>query len=256
MIWQQRRILASVTRIELAKRYSGSAFGLVWVVLYPALLLGIYLFVYLVVFKMRFPGYSEMDYTLFVFCGLIPYLGFMEALTVGCVSIKQNIHLVRNVMLPIELVPIRAVLVGLSTQSVALVILVLLALAHGTLSLNMVWLPAVVILQALFLTGIVLVLSALAVALVDVSYFVNLLVLFLMFISPIGFKPEMVPPYLRLITALNPVHYMTDTFRASLLTTHTVSVASLAVYAAICIVTFAIGAAFFRRFKGVLVDYE
>lgn len=255
-ILRYRKILLSVTRVELAKRYSGSAFGLAWVFLYPALLLSIYLFVYLVIFKMRFPGYSEMDYTLYVFCGLIPYMGFMESMTVGALSIKQNMHLIRNVMLPIELIPVRAVAVGLASQCVALVILFGLALTNGSLSAHLLWLPVVILLQALFLIGLVLVVSALAVALPDVSYFVNLGVLLLMFISPIGFKPDMVPAGFAPLIYLNPVHYMTDAFRSSVLSNHAIDMTSLGIYALICLVTFALGTAFFKRFKDVLMDHE
>ncbi|MDZ4730692.1 MAG: ABC transporter permease [Xanthomonadales bacterium] len=255
-ILRHRKILLSVTRVELAKRYSGSAFGLAWVFLYPALLLSIYLFVYLVIFKMRFPGYSEMDYTLYVFCGLIPYMGFMESVTAGAMSIKQNIHLIRNVMLPIELIPVRAVAVGLASQSVALVILFALALSNNSLSIHILWLPLVIMLQMLLLIGIVLVVSALAVALPDVSYFVNLGVLLLMFISPIGFKPDMVPAGFAPLIYLNPVHYMTDAFRSSILANHVIDMTNLGIYALICISTFALGAAFFRRFKYALMDHE
>lgn len=256
IILRYRKILLAVTRVEFAKRYSGSAFGLAWVFLYPALLLSIYLFVYLVIFKMRFPGYSSMDYTLFVFCGLIPYIGFMEALTTGAVSLKQNMHLVRNVMLPIELIPVRAVAIGLATQSISLLIVIALAISNDSLSLNIVWLPAIILIQALFLIGIVLIISAMAVALPDISYFVNLAVLFLMFVSPIGFKPEMVPAGFSALVYLNPVHFMTDAFRFSLLSTHTPSALNLCIYVLMGILTFAIGTAFFRKFKGVLVDYE
>ena len=105
---EHARLLAAITRVELAKRYAGSVLGMAWVVLQPALLLSVYLFVYLVVFKMRFQGFSRFDYVLYVFCGLVPFLGFMEAITTGALSIKQNMHLVKNVMLPIELVPVRA----------------------------------------------------------------------------------------------------------------------------------------------------
>lgn len=255
-VWHYRRILLSVTRVEFAKRYSGSAIGLVWVILYPALLLGIYLFVYLVIFKMRFPGYSELDYTLFVFCGLIPYIGFMEALTAGCLSIKQNMHLVKNVMLPIELIPVRAVAVAIGTELVGLVLLLILAGWNNWLSPNVVWLPLVLLLQAMLLTGLVLILAALAVALPDVSYFVNLTVLLLMFISPIGFKPDMVPTGFGFMVTLNPIHYMTDAFRMSVLSTQPVSLGSFGIYVLICVSVFALGCAFFRRFKGVLVDYE
>src|SRR2546422_11023928 len=97
LIFKYRAILTAVTRVEFAKRYSGSLLGKLWVVLYPILLLSMYLFVYVVVFGMRFPGASRLDYVIYVFCGLIPYIGFMEAVTSGCVAIKQNIHLIKNV---------------------------------------------------------------------------------------------------------------------------------------------------------------
>jgi lipopolysaccharide transport system permease protein len=105
VIFRYRRMLAAITKIELAKRHAGSVLGFSWVVLQPALLLSVYVFVYMVVLRMRFEGFSRFDYVLYVFCGLVPYLGFMEGLTTGGLSIKQNIHLVKNVMLPIELIP-------------------------------------------------------------------------------------------------------------------------------------------------------
>jgi lipopolysaccharide transport system permease protein len=255
-IARHRRVLASVTRVELSKRYAGSAIGIAWIVLYPILLLAIYLFVYLVVFKMRFPGYSEMDYTLYVFAGLVPYIGFMEALTAGAVSIKQNMHLIRNVMLPIELIPVRTVTVALTTEIVALAVIIFLALAFGRLSPHVAWLPIVVILQVLFLVGLVLIVASLAVALPDISYFVNLSVLLLMFLSPIGFKPDMVPAGFWPIIYLNPIYYMADSFRMSLLAMQPIDLRVLGVFAAMSFGTFAVGTAFFRRFKGVLVDYE
>jgi len=256
IMFRHRRILSSVTRVELAKRYAGSAIGIAWVLLYPVLLLSIYLFVYLVIFRMRFPGFSEMDYTLYVFSGLVPYIGFMEALTTGALSIKQNMHLIRNVMLPIELIPVRTVTVALASEVVALAVVILLALAFGRLSPHVVWLPIIIALQILFLVGLVLIVAALAVALPDVSYFVNLAVLLLMFVSPIGFKPDMVPGGFWPIIYLNPIYYMADSFRMSLLSVQQIDLGVLAVFAAVSIGTFAVGAAFFRRFKGVLIDYE
>jgi homopolymeric O-antigen transport system permease protein len=256
VVARHRRILASVTRVELAKRYAGSVIGFAWVFLYPALLLGIYLFVYLVIFKMRFPGFSEVDYTLYVFAGLVPYIGFMEAMNAGAVSIKQNMHLIRNVMLPIELIPVRTVTVALASEVVALGMVILLALAAGRLSPHIVWLPVVLLLQVMFLVGMVLIVAALAVALPDVAYFVNLAVLLLMFLSPIGFKPDMVPGGFWPIIYFNPIFYMGDSFRMSLLSIQPIDLRVLAMFAALSLASFALGAAFFRRFKGVLVDYE
>jgi homopolymeric O-antigen transport system permease protein len=256
MLRRYRRILWTTTVLELRKRYAGSAFGSFWVFLMPALMLGIYVFVYMVVFRVRFPQYSEYDYVLYVFAGLVPYLGVMDALAQGAMSVKQNIHLVKNVVLPLDLIPLRAVVLGMTSQfASAAVFLVMLAIGHR-LSLHLLWLPVVFVLEYLMLAGLVLVLSALAVVLLDVSYFVNLALLLLIFISPIGFMPDMVPPALKLILTFNPLYYLIETFRAATFYGHFPPPHIYVGFTAISVVFFVLGAAFFRRFKGVLVDYE
>jgi lipopolysaccharide transport system permease protein len=261
IIYKYRRLLAAITRVELAKRHAGSALGMAWVVLQPALLLSVYLFVYMVVLGMRFEGFSRLDYVLYVFCGLVPYLGFMEALTTGGLSIKQNIHLVKNVMLPIELIPVRSVLVGMTSQFVSIVLVLLLVAGARLLSWHVLWLPIIVVLQIAWLAGLTWILSSITVALPDVTYFVNLFIFLLMFLSPIGFRPEMVlapgvPYAARLVLYLNPIYYMTEVYRDSMLNGRWPSLSVGAVYVVMCAATFAVGGAFFERFKGVLADYE
>jgi lipopolysaccharide transport system permease protein len=256
IIFRYRRMLAAITRVELAKRHAGSVLGMTWVVLQPALLLAVYLFVYMVVLRMRFEGFSRFDYVLYVFCGLVPYLGFMEALTTGALSIKQNIHLVKNVMLPIELIPVRSVIVGMASQFVSIGLVLLLAAAGGSLSWRVAVLPFVVVLQVMWLAGLTWILSSVTVALPDITYFVNLFVFLLMFLSPIGYKPEMVPSGFAWVIYLNPIYYMTAMYRGSMLTDSSLRLPVALTYALMCLVTFALGSAFFERFRGVLTDYE
>ncbi len=256
LIYRYRRLLASITRVELAKRHAGSVLGLAWVVLQPALLLAVYIFVYMVVLRMRFEGFSRFDYVLYVFCGLVPYLGFMEALTTGALSIKQNMHLVKNVMLPIELLPVRSVVVGMASQFVSIALVLVLVAADRSLGWNVVLLPVVVVLQLIWLAGLTWVLSGITVALPDITYFVNLFVFLLMFLSPIGFKPEMVPQGFGWIIYANPIYYMTEMYRDTMLSGRSPGVFVAAIYVVMCVATFAAGSAFFERFRGVLTDYE
>ena len=256
VILSNRRLLMSITRVELQKKYAGSVLGFGWVFLQPILLLCVYLFIYLIVFDVRFPGFSTFDYVLYVFCGLVPYLGFMEALTTGGLSIRQNIHLVKNVMLPIELVPVRTVIVGMTSQFVSLVFVILLLAGSGDLTFHILWLPIVIFLQLLALIGLTWILAGLTVALPDVTYFVNLFTFLLMFISPIAFRLEMLPPNFTWVAHLNPVHYMIKVYRDSMLNGQFPSALEITVYAGGSLLMFALGAVFFRAFKGVLVDYE
>jgi lipopolysaccharide transport system permease protein len=193
---------------------------------------------------------------LYVFCGLVPYLGFMEALTTGTLSIKQNIHLVKNVMLPIELIPVRSVIVGMASQFVSIGLVLILVTFDQSLTWRVVWLPAVVLLQVMWLAGLTWVLSSLTVALPDITYFVNLFVFMLMFLSPIGYRPDMVPQGFGWVIYLNPIYYLTETYRTTMLSATAPRLAVSIGYVLMCIATFAIGGAFFERFRGVLIDYE
>jgi lipopolysaccharide transport system permease protein len=256
LIAQNAGLLAAVTRVELAKRYAGSILGLAWLVLQPLLLLGAYLFVYLVVFKVRFPGFSQFDYVLYVFCGLVPYLGFMEGLTSGTLAIRQNMHLVKNVMLPLELLPVRNVLVAMVAQVVGLAMVVLLLAWNGTLSPGVLLLPAHIAVQFTFVLGLAFVLSALAVVIPDVSYVLNIALFLLMFLSPIGFRPDMVPDGFQWVLHLNPVHYMIEVYRGSLIGGVRLDPGVWSIYVALAAVAFVIGSMFFRAFRGILLDLE
>ncbi len=256
VIYRYHRMLAAMTRVEMAKRHAGSILGMSWVVLQPALLLSVYVFVYMVVLRMRFEGFSRFDYVLYVFCGLVPYLGFMESVTTGALSIRQNIHLVKNVMLPIELIPVRSVLVGMTSQFVSIGLVIVMAAGDGALSWRFPLVLPVVALQLMWLIGLTWVLAGITVALPDITYFVNLFVFVLMFLSPIGYRPDMVPPAFAWVLRLNPIYYMTEMYRAVLLSSETVRLPILIGYVVMCLVTFGVGSAFFDRFRGVLTDYE
>lgn len=256
IIYRYRRMLAAMTRVEMAKRHAGSVLGMFWVVLQPALLLSVYVFVYMVVLRMRFEGFSRFDYVLYVFCGLVPYLGFMEALTTGALSIKQNIHLVKNVMLPIELIPVRTVLVGMASQFVSIGLVMLMAAGDRSLSWRVPLLVPIVALQVMWLAGLTWILSGLTVALPDITYFVNLFVFVLMFLSPIGYKPDMVPPAYAWVIRLNPIYYLAEMYRVAILNDQSFRLPIAVGYVLMCVITFALGSAFFERFRGVLTDYE
>ncbi|HEX6214854.1 MAG TPA: ABC transporter permease [Vicinamibacterales bacterium] len=250
------RLLAAITRVELTKKFAGSVLGQVWLVLQPALLLAVYLFVYLVVFKVRFPGFSDIEYVLYVFAALVPFLGAIEAVNASVLSIKANMHLVKNVMLPIELVPVRTVLVALSGESIGLALVTLLAAFNGELGPMLAALPVAVLLQAVALFGVAWIVAGLGVALPDTSYIISLLMFLLMFLSPIAFEPAMVPEALRFIVYGNPVYYMLEVFRDCLIAGRTVDLRIWGIHAVMSAILYLIGAAFFRHFKSVLVDYE
>ncbi len=255
-VWSARRILVTTTIFELRKKYAGSALGILWVILYPVLFLCIYLFLYLVVFKVRFPDISSFQYVIFVFTGLVPFLGLMEVVNSSVVSMRQNSHLIKNVIMPIELVPFRTMLIALASQMSGLVIVLALVIGNGDLSSNIIFFPIVLLLQVMMLAGLAWLLSALGVMLPDLGTFMALLMLFLLFLSPVAFRPDMVPAGMQIILYVNPAHYMLGAFRWALIDGTVFPWWGLGIFTLISFLVFALGAWFFVRFKGFIVDYE
>jgi lipopolysaccharide transport system permease protein len=256
-MFKRRAVLLATTRVELKKKYSGSLLGPLWIILLPAMLLGLYLIIYLVIFPVRMAEFGSLSYVLFIFSGLVPYLGLLEVIGTGTVSVKQNIHLVKNIMMPIELIPIRSTMIGLIGELVSLAVLLALLGINGSLSLHVLWLPVALLLQFCFLLGIVYVLSAVAVSLPDISYVIGLILTLLMFISPIGYQPEKLDSHLVIpLVYLNPVAYMIEVFRDCLFYGRFPSPLTIIVYVLISVGSLVGGIAFFTRFKNVLIDYE
>ncbi|MEQ8178410.1 MAG: ABC transporter permease [Amphiplicatus sp.] len=253
---QQARVLLATAWIELRKRYAGTFLGPIWLLLYPALFLSMYMFLYMVVFKVRFPELSEFSYVVFVFCGLVPYIAMMETSAFAASVIRQNMHLIRNVMLPIELLPARVALTACIAQIPGLLILLTLSAIDSSLSAKALLLPLVMIIELIFFLGLAFWLAALGGLLPDLQAAINIILIFLLFISPIAFPPEMVPDSARLVVQLNPVSYLIGLFRAVVLAHQTLSWSVLAAAGAVSVLTFVSGFAFFRRFKSYIVDHE
>lgn len=57
-VWQQRNLVWQLVRREVAGRYKGSYFGVVWALIQPLLMLVVYTFVFGMVFESRWQGAS------------------------------------------------------------------------------------------------------------------------------------------------------------------------------------------------------
>jgi lipopolysaccharide transport system permease protein len=253
---QTRRVLASVVWLEFQKKYAGSVLGLLWHPLYAALLLATYSFVYLVVFRARFSEFGSFEYVLFIFCGLVPYLGFSDAVATATPSVKANLSLLRNSVFPLELVPIRQLIVSMGTLLISLAILLVLVIFSGHAGLHLLYLPVPLALLFVSLAGLVWLTSATAVLIPDVTYVVNLLLILFLFISPIGFPLSMVPGAAKIWVLLNPLTYLIESFRFALMGLRDTPLWADAMFGVFAVVLAIAGAGFFRRLMPVFTDYE
>lgn len=208
VLWKHRRMLFQTATNDLRARHAGSLLGLGWLFVYPLIFLGTYSIVYVYIFRIRFQMYSSNEYVAMIFCGLIPYLGFSEALSAGTGSIISNANLIKNTLFPIELVPVKTVLTAQATQMAGLVLLVMVLGFLGRLSPWIFCLPLIWCLQTLFTIGVVWLFASTTVFVRDLQTAVAILILILMMLSPIAYTVDMIPERFRGFMALNPLYYI------------------------------------------------
>ncbi len=183
----RRGLLATLTARDLKARYRGSVLGFLWSLANPLLLLAVYTFVFGVVFRQRA---LTQPYSLFLLCGLFPWVWFATALTEGTVALVANSALLRRAVFPVELLPMVAVLANLLHFLLALPVLAV-ARPAGRLLGSPVggWralaLPVVILLQLVMTGGLALGLAALHVHFKDVKDLLANLLALLFFLTPI-----------------------------------------------------------------------
>jgi ABC-type polysaccharide/polyol phosphate export permease len=202
---------------ELKTRYLGSVTGFAWALLHPLALLGVYWFVFTMVF--RAGGFGGQSFLTFVAIALWPWLAAQEALQRGTVSLATYAALIRKVAFPHELVVYASVAATLALHLAGYIaVLVVLALFgqpvhfEGLLLALPIWL-----LLAIAVTGLTLFFAALQVFIRDVEHVLMPLLMILMYLTPILYPLAAVPEAMRPYVAANPFGYLVGRLRAALL---------------------------------------
>ena len=250
------RVLWALTIIETRRKYAGSVLGMLWYPMYSALLLGSYCFVYLVVFRMRFKNLGTYDYVLFVFSGLIPYIGLSEAINSSTASVRQNLTILKNAVFPVEFVPVKFVFAAMFGLISSLAILLVMVLPTHYMGWHIVYLPVAIVALCLFCVAIAWTLSAIAVVLPDIMQVTNISLLLLMFVSPVMFPLDLVPERARFLVYLNPLTYLIEAFRFAVLGVRFLPLWTDSAFIAACVVGAAVAGTFFRRLSPIFSDYE
>ena len=254
-IWRHRAILINTSINEIRNQFAGSVLGSVWIVIGQFCVLIIYATTYVAIFKVRPADMSVYEYILYVFCGLTSFVPFSTALSAGTLSLVSNRAVLLNTVFPAELIPLRTVLVASVSMPAGLVIL---ALADGLLS-QMSWttllVPIVMILQVMFVAGLVWVLSLAALVVRDIQHIIQYSVMMLMVITPIAYTPPMVPKVLKALIYLNPLSYFVISFQYLIILNQLPELPIVLPMLVLSVGMFVLGYTTVRRAKGAFYDY-
>jgi len=211
-----RGLIQSLVARELKARYRGSVLGFFWSFINPLLLLLVYSFVFTYVM----PSSQDprvMPYSLFMFCGILPWTWFSTSLMESASVLISGGNLIKKVLFPAEVLPIVTVLANMIHFFFGLVILAgFLVYYQRPLHLSELALfPVVVLVQLILTTAFALLLSALTVHFRDIKDILSNLLTFWFFATPIIYPYFLFPEghWQGRLLRLNPFTHIAITYQ-------------------------------------------
>ncbi|WP_431064140.1 ABC transporter permease [Methylotuvimicrobium sp.] len=251
----RQRVLEGIIH-DVRQRYVGSVFGTLWMVLFPLLQLSIYAGLYTFIFKIRPSGLNEMGYVVLVFSGLVPLMGFNEALMAATTSLSANKNLLLNTVFPAELIPLRAAIAGQVTSLVGLIITLAVGYALGRASWQAaILVPVFWVLLLMFAMGIGWMFSLFSLVARDIQHGLALVIMLFFVLSPFAYTPEMVPAAMKSLIYLNPLSYFVLTFQQLICYGTWPDPVAAGGASLLAFVSFFAGFSVFKRAKYIFFDY-
>lgn len=211
LLTRHRDLTLELTRREITERYAGQVLGAFWAVGHPLALMGIYVLIFNFVFKIKLSENFSMplDYAAYILSGLIPWMTFQETLMKSAAVMTQNQGLVKQVVFPIEILPVKGVLSSSITQIVATAILLFyIALRHQQIYTSWLLLPILFTIQLMAMLGFSFLLAAAGTYLRDLKDIIQVFCLAGMYLMPVFYLPAWVPGMLKPMIYANPFSYL------------------------------------------------
>lgn len=255
-------LVMSLIRREVAGRYRGSAFGILWSLLNPLFMLAVYTFVFGVVMKSRWttPGqesvtHSTGEFSVILFCGLIVFQFFAEVISLAPGLIVGNANYVKKIVFPIQILPIVSVGAALFHAAVSLlVLLVFVYVVFGAIPLTIILAPVVFAPLIVMVLGIIWALASIGVYFRDMGQIVAPLVTATLFLSPVFFQRTALPVWLQPWLSLNPLAIPVESFRDVVIFGARPDWIALAYYFLVAIVVAFLGYQFFQKTRKGFAD--
>jgi lipopolysaccharide transport system permease protein len=214
-LWRHRELFYFLSWRDIVVRYKQTVIGIAWSVIRPLLTM----LVFTVVFGRlaKFPS-GGVPYPLLVLAGLLPWQLVATSMADASASLIANANLLTKVYFPRLVIPASSVMTGVVDFAISMAILVvMMAYYRFVPPLQILLLPAFVVLATAFSLGVGLVFCALNVKYRDFRYIIPFLLQLGLYISPVGFSSGAIPQKWRLLYSLNPMAGIIDGFRWAIL---------------------------------------
>lgn len=256
--YRRRWLLRYFVQRQVTRKYKKSYLGFAWAFLSPLIWVFFLTLIFSEIVGLRFrvvEGDPTLNFGLYLYCGLLPFLAFSEAANKGLNTITGNKGLVQQVVFPLELLPLANVITSMIDKifglgALLVVLLVFGVPIHWTISL----LPLIIVLQLVFVLGLTYFMAILGTYLPDVGEMTRPVIRGMFFLTPIIWTPDRLPEDLRWVVDYNPLAYLVEAYRDLILNGELPGEMATLYFTLFSVALFVAGFALFVRFKPRFAD--
>jgi teichoic acid transport system permease protein len=221
-LWRRREFAMALGLGNLRARNASTSLGLLWWVLNPLLLGG----VYFLVFGIFFGGRRPDDFLVYLLSGMFPFHFTSQSMTGGANSIIQNAKLLANLRFPRLILPISTLIEALVGFLASLVVLFGVVLASGIIldrdyfTFRLAYLPLIIAIHLVFNLGLGSITARLAVPFRDINNLLPYINRIWLYVTPIIWPLSFIAsadPWIKSLIRLNPMYDIVGLYRSAFL---------------------------------------
>jgi ABC-2 type transport system permease protein len=250
-IYRYRNLLKNLVSRDLTVRYKRSILGFLWTMINPLVNTIVLTIVFAQIF--RFP---TKEFIIYYLSGFLIWNLFAQSTVLSSRCLWGSSAIFKKIYVPKSIFVFSIICSELLNFAFAMVpLLLLMIIIRHTLPLTILFLPVPILLTALFTLGLSLLLSVSSIFFYDIIESYQILLLPWMWLTPVIYPLEIIPPQYLPLIKLNPMYYFVECFRTPIYSSCLPGWEILACATALSIIFFLLGYKLFIRLADEVIFY-
>jgi len=215
-LWASRDIIYTLAERDLRAQYKQATLGLLWALIFPLAMLGIFTIIFSRAASNGVPG---IPYPLFAYVGILCWTFFSGSFGSGGTSLLTNNALMSKTQFPRECFPLESILVTAVNSVLAWIPLLLLFVIYRFVPYpTTVWVPLLILIELAFTVGITIAVSALIIQMRDIAQVLPIVIMLGLFATPVIWQFKRIPAKWQLVYGfISPLGPVIDDVRRTML---------------------------------------
>jgi ABC-type polysaccharide/polyol phosphate export permease len=213
-LFRHRALVWEMSLRELRGATQGAVLGWLWIILRPLIQTAAYVVVVSFIFRaVPEDGGGTFDYAVYVLSGMVPWQILTKTLETAPSLIRERMELVKQVIYPIETLPMTGLIAGSIGAVITLVVYLGISSISGQAHWSWLLLPLPVALLVAFTVGVSWVFMIAGVLFKDLREIVSLVLNLIVYFSPVVVRESMVGSGVWQLLLWNPLTHFVICFR-------------------------------------------